>query len=161
MKETGEKIMSCPTKIHPEMGWLRGTPDWVTVVGKKGVEGKTAGYRQADKWGPPGTDVVPIHHLLQCAWYMALLDYNEWEIALFPLGWTPEEGADKLIHIYPIARDMALEQTLLAKGKFWEEHIKKNAARARWRRFLHRVSQSDTHKTETSASTFVGAISAL
>ena len=126
-KETGLHLQKVATLIHHENEWLRGSPDRITVEGRKVVELKTAGFHQKENWGPPGTDVVPVHYLLQCAWYLALLGYSECDLALMPLGgWTPEEGADKLVYIYPIARDMALEQTLLAKGKFfWEEHIKK------------------------------------
>lgn len=127
-KETGLHVQKCATQVNHVDKWLRGSPDRVTVEGKKVVELKTAGFRQKDNWGPPGTDVIPVHYLLQCAWYLALLDYPECDVVLLPLGgWTPEEGADRLVHIYPLKRDMVLEQTILAKGQaFWENHVQKD-----------------------------------
>lgn len=123
-EQTGEVLKKEGTSKHPELFWVVGSPDRLVCGKKKGVELKTASFRQSDKWGKPGTDEVPPHYLLQCAWYMALKGFPEWDIAMLPLGWTPLQGSPDNVHIYPLKRDEALEELLLAEAfKFWKEHV--------------------------------------
>lgn len=62
---TGREVVAvqvpCESESHP---FLRATLDGVTADGWP-IEFKTAGERQADQWGEPGTDEVPPHYLLQ------------------------------------------------------------------------------------------------
>jgi len=105
--------------IHPEHKWMRGIPDGI-IYDKNDkpqgiVEIKTANWRQADKWGPEGTDVIPEAYLIQVAWYMAILDVDYTDVVVL---------LDREFQTYRINRSIPLENELIAAGKaFWEDHV--------------------------------------
>jgi putative phage-type endonuclease len=110
--------------VHDKHPWWGGTPDRY-VFGLNaghdadiGLEIKTAGLRQADRWGDPGTDSVPEHYLMQCCWYAPLMHVERMDVAVLIGGQDYRE--------YTIARDHELEAMLVAAGeKFWRDHILK------------------------------------
>ena len=95
--------------------FLLGSPDRLVVGEPIGVELKTENIFQ-DNFGEPGTDQVPMHYLVQCAWYMMLTAYPEWHIALL--------RGDRQVAIYVIKRDLELEQTIRERCiSWWNTHI--------------------------------------
>src|SRR5690606_14007896 len=66
-----EVIVPQQTLFHPTEP-LVGHPDgWMPAL-NRGVEIKTADKFEAEDFGEPGSDQVPIRYLVQCAGYMAL-----------------------------------------------------------------------------------------
>ncbi len=95
--------------------FLLGSPDRLVFGEPIGVELKTENIFQ-DNFGEPGTDQVPMHYLVQCAWYMMLTAYPEWHIALL--------RGDRQVAIYVIKRDLELEQTIRKRCiSWWNTHI--------------------------------------
>jgi putative phage-type endonuclease len=82
---------------------------------KAGLEIKTVdgfAYSKSGLWGEPESDQVPPHYLLQCAHYMACLDYPVWYLAALI-------GGHKMVR-YVIERDRELEQMLIdGECTFW------------------------------------------
>lgn len=109
-------VTTCATLEHPTYP-LVGTPDgWMPAL-KHGVEIKMADKFEADDFGEPGTDQVPIRYLVQCACYMALTDSDRWKLCVL-IG-----GND--LRIYEIPRDKELEAAiLLGITEFWS-HVEK------------------------------------
>lgn len=105
---------------HPELAYFLGTPDGVVVPNgnyDRGLEIKTAGFK-SEEWGKPGTDEVPAHYLLQCAWYMLVTGIDVWDLAVLFHG---NESA-----IYQIRRNPELEQQMIEAGRaFWNDNILK------------------------------------
>jgi len=100
---------------HPEAP-LVGTPDRLIVGQKKGLEIKTADPAVAHTWGEPETDEIPAYYLSQVAVYMALLDYDKWDVAV--LFGTSD------FRIYRITRDLELEEMILQRARdFWHRYI--------------------------------------
>jgi putative phage-type endonuclease len=74
----GVRLAPVPSlRAESPADWMLATPDR-QVVPEKGelpsllVEIKTAGLRQAGRWGPEGTDAVPSEYVAQCTWQMAV-----------------------------------------------------------------------------------------
>lgn len=96
--------------------WMGATPDRLVVNPKKGLEVKTAGFRTAKLFGEPGTDAVPDTHALQCAWYMSVMDINDWDLAVLI------NGSD--YRVYHLKRSARLENRLIEIAQnFRERHI--------------------------------------
>lgn len=117
-RETGYRIYFPKPRFirHPDRSWMGGSPDRLVVGQKRGVDVKTARLADAFKWGDPGTDEVPDAYLIQCHWYLALLDYDIWDIAAL-LG-----GQD--FRIYEIQRDREFEDMLVRRAEqFWNQYI--------------------------------------
>ena len=106
------------TYRHPGEGWMLATPDGLVCRNGSrlhGLEVKTAGLRQAFRWGEEG-DAVPEEYLVQCAWSMAVLNLNRWDLAVLIGGQDYRE--------YRIDRDLELEARLIEIGReFWFEHV--------------------------------------
>jgi putative phage-type endonuclease len=82
---------------------------------ERGLECKTHGIRARDEYGEPGTDEVPEHELIQCAWGMHVTELQRWDLA--PL-------IDNRLTIFEIQRDMELEGMLVAAAdRFWRDHV--------------------------------------
>jgi putative phage-type endonuclease len=93
-----------------------GTPDRLIADQMKGLEIKTADPAVAHTWGEPGTDEIPLYYTTQVACYMALLGYNEWDVAV--LFGTSD------FRIYRLHRDMELENMILERAReFWQTYI--------------------------------------
>jgi len=77
---------------------------------------KTAGLRQEDNWGEPGTDQIPEHYLIQVAAEMAVVDVSETDLVVLIGGQDDRE--------YRVPRDLELEgQILEICERFWVDHI--------------------------------------
>jgi putative phage-type endonuclease len=116
VRETGRGLIVPSRRYqHPILSWLIGSPDRLVTGEKRGVELKTESI-YVDRFGEPGTDEVPDHYLIQCAVYMAIMDYPVWDIALLKAGTS--------FTIYTIHRDAQLERDILAQlGDWWEKHV--------------------------------------
>jgi putative phage-type endonuclease len=98
---------------HPHHDCLIGSPDRLIVGERRGLEIKTAGYRD-DQWGAEGTDQVPVDYLLQCVHYMAVCDIDVWDLAVLFLG-------QREFALYTIRRDRELEREIIEKLVAWWE----------------------------------------
>lgn len=77
---------------------------------------KTAGLRQADKWGEPGTDQIPEEYLGQVSAEMAVVDVGETDLAVLIGGQDDRE--------YRLKRDLELEGQLIEIcERFWVDHV--------------------------------------
>jgi putative phage-type endonuclease len=93
-----------------------GTPDALKKNCKKGLEIKTSWRPNFDEWGESGTDQIPEHYKVQCQWYMAIMDYDEWDLAALLAGTD--------FRIYNIKRDKSFENVLLNTGNdWWNQYI--------------------------------------
>jgi len=81
-----------------------------------GVDAKTAGLRQADRWGDPGTDDIPEEALLQMQWYLAVVEGMErWDVAVL-LG--------QQYRIYRVLPNRGLQDMLIdICGRWWERYV--------------------------------------
>lgn len=118
-----------PTLFHKSHGFMFGhidrfvqdTPDIPAVVdgvvtAKKLLECKTSSAFSKNDWGQEGTDQIPPHYLVQCAWYLAITECEEADLAVL-IG-----NSD--FRIYTIARDPELEALLISHAlAFWHEHV--------------------------------------
>jgi putative phage-type endonuclease len=113
---TGNRVERVPELRHPERPWQVGHLDGACSDKRIVVEAKTAGFRQAHRWGAEGTDEVPAEYLLQCAWYLNLTGYDAAEIAVL------FDGSD--FRVYRIERDRDLEAGILKLAEaFWRNHV--------------------------------------
>jgi len=100
---------------HPDAP-LVGTPDRLIAGQKKGLEIKTADPAIAHTWGEPGTDQIPLYYTTQVATYMALLGYDDWDVAV--LFGTSD------FRVYRLHRDMELENMILERAReFWSTYV--------------------------------------
>lgn len=134
-KETKERVYQ-PTVVpvrHPEHDFLIGTPDRLVQGRTIGVELKSESL-YADEFGEPGTDQVPYNYLIQCAHYMAVMDYDQWDVALLKAG--------SAFLIYHIHRDIGLEMEMIDWLRdWWNLHIIRKVppdmdGSEGWRRYL-------------------------
>jgi putative phage-type endonuclease len=94
--------------------YLLGSPDRLVVGEARGVELKSQNEFQTG-FGEPGTDQVPAHYLIQCAHYMMLTGFHEWDIALL---------RGTRFDIYTIQRDLEFEASMRARLiEWWEKFI--------------------------------------
>jgi putative phage-type endonuclease len=110
---------------NPDNHLVIGTPDRLVFIHdshnddgrpNKGLEVKTAGIRQKDRWGEPGTDNVPEEYLCQCMWYMAVTGLDEWDLIVSIAGTEPV--------IYTIHRNDELIAELIRRAEdFWNNHV--------------------------------------
>jgi putative phage-type endonuclease len=100
-----------------------GTPDgmregipWIYEFKTQGTTNRFASNLFPDEWGESGTDMVPIHYLYQCMWYMALTGADQAELVAFLAG----NG----IREYTIQRDEEIIGLMIERGeRFWRDHI--------------------------------------
>lgn len=104
--------------VHPDVPWRRATPDRVVAGEARCVELKTAGIRQASRWGEEQTDEIPEEYLIQACWQIATLGFEACDIAVLIAGNDYRE--------YRVHRDPDFEQDLVQLGEaFWVDHVKK------------------------------------
>lgn len=166
---TGSKVVRYTQPLtHPDYPFARGNLDRLLIPegqkiaahqgkirARKGLECKTVGgYALASgEWGEPGTDQVPVHYLLQTAWYMALAPMLE-EMDLAALV-----GAGEELRIYTIKADADLQDELLRRGnEWWVRHILADVApepqsEADVRALFPRDNQQETEASDETAST--------
>ncbi len=115
--------------FHPEHGFMFASIDRLVtkepdaqafvngrVTTDRLLECKTSSVFSRSEWGVEGTDQVPTAYLLQCAWYMAVSNCSQADIAVL-LG-----NSD--FRVYTIRRDTRLEALMLEQAqRFWYEHV--------------------------------------
>lgn len=110
-------IVPAETLFHPTFP-LVGHPDgWMPAL-NEGLEVKTADKFEAEEFGEPDSDQVPIRYLVQCAGYMALTDADRWHLAVL-IG-----GND--FRLYEIPRDRDLEAAILAGVAHFWRHVEES-----------------------------------
>lgn len=121
----GVNITVPGTLTHPDESWALATPDGLVYhdnyddTPDRGLEIKTHTVHLSHKYGPPGSDEVPAHEFLQCAWNMYVTDLNQWDLVAF---------IDGLPTDYEIRRDKELEEMIVEEGRvFWTEHVQGGA----------------------------------
>lgn len=106
---------------HPIYPWLFAHVDGLVIGQKKGVDAKSTGlmnWQAAKGFGKAGTDEVPKSIICQGVLYMAIFDYDQWDIAALVAG-----GG---VRFYQIYRDLELEKIVIDKLKyFWFENVQK------------------------------------
>jgi putative phage-type endonuclease len=122
---TGYMTIKTGLLRNPNNPIIIGTPDRLVDIPwrpandgqpDKGLEVKTAGIRQKDRWGEPGTDNVPEEYLCQCQWYMAVTGLEEWDLIVSIAGTEPV--------IYTIHRNDELIAELVRRAEdFWNNHV--------------------------------------
>lgn len=119
----GVRVEVPGTLDHPSLAWAKATPDGICYVPRRsvpvnGLEIKTHSFRAADQYGDPGTDQVPPHELVQCAWNMFVSGLERWDLVAFIDG-QPQE--------YSITRDDDLIEMLRDNAeRFLVDHIRKD-----------------------------------
>ncbi len=100
---------------HDKHPIILGSPDRLVVGQPRGLEIKNAGFK-GPLWGEPGTDELPEHYLIQCAWYMAVTGLERWDLAVLFGGNRCE--------IYHVHRDLELEDMMVDAGlQFWHDYV--------------------------------------
>lgn len=93
---------------------LMGTPDFLVNDKEKGLEVKTASA-YAKGWGDGNAD-IPQHYFIQCQWYMMLLGYKRWDLAVL-IG-----GND--YRVYRLEAHPNLQEILIQRGvDFWKTYV--------------------------------------
>ncbi len=117
---TGALLVEAGLTINPHKPLMRGTPDRIVVdddrVPLKVLEIKTAGIRQASRWGEPGTDEIPDEYLCQVQWYMGITGLPEADVIVSIAGEMPL--------IYTVERNDQMIDALYERAfKFWTENV--------------------------------------
>lgn len=129
--------------------WMRGTPDALCQEGARGVDAKFASWHQAHLWGPT-VDEIPERVYLQAVWYMALMDFEVWDIALLV------EGA---FRIYTVLRDRDVEERVIATVEAWYQRylvgderppLGRSPAAKEWLRHRYPVHKRPDLRTATA-----------
>ena len=108
------------TVKHRKHGWAAANIDR-RIMGlidgqRAGLECKNAGHFMAEEFGEIGSDEVPDYYLAQCCWYMEVLGYDVWYLAVLIGG--------NEFRWYKIKRDQQLiDHMLLVAEKFWNENV--------------------------------------
>lgn len=108
MRDTGYQLRALPpgeVLAHPYHPWLLGTPDRLIDVLGRVWEGKTAGWRAADRWGEAGHGAIPEEYMVQTAVYMAITGFGTCDLAVL-IG-----GQD--YRVYNLKRDHELEEMII------------------------------------------------
>lgn len=119
-KETGNTVSEGVPIIHPfpNYPFLTGTPDGLINHGEGIAEWKTSGWRDPEKWGEAGSDLIPPEYLAQVQWYMGLTGAEWADLAVLFMGRRRE------FIIYHIPRDQELIDSLISIAvDFWKNHI--------------------------------------
>jgi predicted phage-related endonuclease len=93
--------------VYPFMVY---SPDALVRGERRGVDAKLVGWQQAHRWGP-AVEEIPAHIELQCRWYMAAMDYDEWDVAVVI--------SNNEFRVYRVIRDRDFECWILDKAHDW------------------------------------------
>ena len=105
------------TIAHPDEPWMLATPDRHVHGGRAsyGLEIKTAGFRQYNRWGETA-EKLPPEYMVQCDWCMAVTGYDRWDMAVLIAGQEYRE--------YTIEREETRERLIVdAARRFWFDHV--------------------------------------
>jgi putative phage-type endonuclease len=113
-RRTDQKVQKRNEMVrHEKYPFLLANIDRKVVGARKGLECKTADKFTRGKWGAHGSDEAPEYYIIQCAHYMNVLDYPEWDLAVLI-------GGNEYRH-YHIKRDADLSEMLIEHCvKFWD-----------------------------------------
>lgn len=121
----GVSVEEHGTLRHPEHAWWMATPDGLVFprgsrVATNGLEIKVhdrdAVWFGGLEYGEPGTDEVPPHELVQCAWGIGASRLDRWDLVAF-LGGRPVD--------YIILRDDDLIGTMKEEAeRFLVDHVR-------------------------------------
>ena len=115
-EQEGVKLLKVDGLYRHPGAPIVGTPDRLIAGQERGLEVKTADPAVAHTWGEPGSDQIPLYYTTQVACYMALLGYNDWDVAV--LFGTSD------FRVYRLHRDLELENMILERAKeFWQTYI--------------------------------------
>lgn len=117
------------TLVHPERDWWFYTPDGLVYPRgqrspERGLEIKVHGESAIRygglEYGPPGTDEVPVHEMIQCQWGIGGSHLERWDLIVFMDG-APLE--------YTIDRDDELIGMLEGEAeRFLVDHVRTGVA---------------------------------
>jgi putative phage-type endonuclease len=112
--------------ISAEHPWLRATPDGMVLVDvedlgpdpaswSRGLELKNAGWRQAHRWGEPGSDEVPVEYLVQCQQGIHVTGVDAWHLVA-SIGGAPPS-------VYEVRRDEELIGMIVEGTRAFMRHV--------------------------------------
>lgn len=115
---TGRDVHPQGTCVHPSRPLIMATPDGISKAEgtmDRVIEVKCPSIYTARHWGEPGTDAVPIYHLPQLTFEMAVTGLMHADAVLFS-GIEPQ--------IYPVAYDADFFEALCEIAeRFWRDHV--------------------------------------
>lgn len=100
-RQTGKKVKRRNAVLfHPQHRHMLANVDRLVIGERAGLECKTAGIRQSDKWD---SDEVPDEYYLQCQHYMAVTGFEKWYIAVLIAGqkfvWKTIQRDEEVIRV--------------------------------------------------------------
>jgi putative phage-type endonuclease len=111
---------------HPSCPLALATPDRVVVADgrmQRLVQIKTAGPRQAHRWGPDGSGVFPEAYYCQVVWELFVCPVEERRNDLVALVIGRDADLDD-VRCYPVAYDERLAQEMYeTAARFWRDHV--------------------------------------
>lgn len=114
---TDLRIMGDELVMHPDIPFIGGHPDGDRPEASIVPDAKTVLPWMAWKWGPTGTDKVPIEVLIQMVTYMSILRRDGAHVPTLIAGhdWR----------VFEIPRNLRLETAVLDRAwQFWKNHVK-------------------------------------
>lgn len=122
LEHSVDVIRDVPIARHPRYEWMVANVDGIINDFTRGIlEIKTVSAFGGRDWGADGSDEVPLSYVAQCAWYMAVMDYDYAILAALFGGNQYRE--------FRIERDADLETILIDKGReFWFNHVQTGIA---------------------------------
>lgn len=112
-KVTGKKLLNFnKTRYHPKYPFMLCHEDRILKEERKLVECKFAMFERG-KWGEEGSQKVPLHYIIQVQYQLAVMEYEEVDLASLISGWD--------FRIYNFKRDEEIIKKLIEETcKFWE-----------------------------------------
>lgn len=103
------------TLQHPVDDWALATPDGAVYIGRtgpvgqadRGLEIKCHTVHERWRYGEPGTDEVPLHELIQCAWNMHVSGLGRWDLVAFMDGEPSDYIIERDQELIDMLRDAA------------------------------------------------------
>lgn len=130
IRTQGVEIKETKTIVPAHIPWLAGSTDGLAT--DRIWEGKTAGWRQAHRWGMPGSSEVPEEYDVQVRMYLAIFekpfadvtvavlnDEDYASLSLDILGGREINLSDYDVRNYRIDRDLDLEAHILDVCSAW------------------------------------------
>lgn len=115
---TRREVEAQGTLVHPKYPLIMATPDGISRAPgteDRVVEVKCPTWMTARHWGTPGTDEVPVYHLPQLTFEMAVSGLKQADAVLFA-GVEP--------HVYPVSYDQEFFEALHEMAaQFWTDHV--------------------------------------
>lgn len=113
---TGHTLLPRKFFIHPKYEFIGGNIDAAIKGDEVGVEVKTA--FSAEKWGPSGTDEIPLYYLCQVHHYMLVTGWKKWIVVALIGG--------SMFRTYVVEKDREAEEMLLEEEiEFWKTHVER------------------------------------